>query len=190
MKLVSKIIKFLKAIEIKNIDKKAPLTKLIQYKDNIAKLAIDNKCDDYELNQLVLAKQFDNANDSQLKKIQYIKSVIIHLHKLLLMSSLKSDYWDKNIKELKIYFNSGRKKYHSREIEQAFIQLLKKYVNLWTGFWTIIEHTKRGTIKSIKVFDKNDKERIQKLLKITREAHKKGKNVTQKENTVPKEKKE
>ena len=94
--------------------------------------------------------------------IELLKKISSLRNKYIVVKSQKTSLWKNNINNLKSKF----KKYNKSQIEEAFINLLKKYKYDWNGLWTIFDIDKNGNIKNINVFDHDDIIFIESLFQI------------------------
>tara|TARA_A100001015_G_C15005664_1_gene720540 strand:- start:1223 stop:1729 length:507 start_codon:yes stop_codon:yes gene_type:complete len=113
---------------------------------DIENIAIKYKCNGYDINKLI------NYYDKNNKLIDLLKKISSLRNKYFVVRSQNTILWKNNIDNLKNYF----KKYKKSKIEEAFINLLKKYKYDWNGLWTIFDIDKNNNIKNINVFDQDD----------------------------------
>jgi len=127
------------------------ILELHNYIDSIAE---KYNCNSYDINKLI------NFYDKNNKLIDLLKKISSLRNKFIVVNSQKTDLWKNNINNLKKKF----KKYSKIKIEEAFIQLLKKYKYDWNGLWTIFDIDKKGNIKNINIFDIDDLEFIESFI--------------------------
>ncbi len=127
------------------------ILKLHNYIDSIAE---KYNCNSYDINKLI------NFYDKNNKLIDLLKKISSLRNKFIVVNSQKTDLWKNNIDNLKKKF----KKYSKIKIEEAFVQLLKKYKYDWNGLWTIFDIDKNGNIKNINIFDIDDLKFIESFI--------------------------
>jgi len=127
------------------------ILKLHNYIDSIAE---KYNCNSYDINKLI------NFYDKNNKLIDLLKKISSLRNKFIVVNSQKTDLWKNNIDNLKKKF----KKYSKIKIEEAFVQLLKKYKYDWNGLWTIFDIDKSGNIKNINIFDIDDLKFIESFI--------------------------
>lgn len=52
-----------------------------------------------------------------------------------------------------------------KDINNGIIEIMKKYIDNWSGFWTLIKVNNNGKINDISLFDDDDNETLRKHLK-------------------------
>ena len=120
----------------------------------IETIASKFNCNSYDINRLI------NFYDKNNKLIDLLKKISSLRNKFIVVNSQKTDLWKNNIDNLKKKF----KKYSKIKIEEAFVQLLKKYKYDWNGLWTIFDIDKNGNIKNINIFDIDDLKFIESFI--------------------------
>lgn len=119
--------------------------------NKINTICISYECNSYDINKMIHRYKKKNSMIDILKKIANLRN------KYIVANAFKLPLWNKNIKELKEHISKSikKKRITNETIEQAFLNLLKKYKYDWDGMWSIIE-LKNGNIININVFDLED----------------------------------
>jgi len=109
-----------------------------------------------DINHLIQNYSKPNDQVNNLKKFVYLRNYLII--KILLRSSKWKDF----ISKLKIKCNST----NTKDVENAFIKLLEKYLGIWNTIDKIINLDKRNNIKIVEIIDPDDYSFIFNILKI------------------------
>lgn len=115
-----------------------------------------NECEPYDMDNVI--KNYRVQTDvlpivRDLKKFTYVKNKMVFEH------ARRSPEWKKCLKNLKKFALTSFDGYvHTKDVEQAFVSVLKKYSKHWLGFWSIVTLEDSGKIDKINVFDIHDKD--------------------------------
>jgi hypothetical protein len=109
-----------------------------------------------DINHLIQNYSKPNDQVNNLKKFVYLRNYLII--KILLRSSKWKDF----ISKLKIKCNNA----NTKNVENAFIKLLEKYLGMWNTIDKIINLDKRNNIKMVEIIDPDDYSFIFNILKI------------------------
>jgi hypothetical protein len=134
-----------------NIDETISLKKIIEIhkkiEDGISKYELEIN----DINHLLLNYDKENEILIKLKKIVYYKNFLI------LKNVMRTTEWKKFIIELTEFVSLKlNKKILIKDIENIFMELLKKYLGFWNGFWKFFNLNKNYTIKKISIIDPDD----------------------------------
>lgn len=154
--LLKSISKILTPEDISNINKKTiSYNKSMTLFNNINKLALKNECDPYDINRMIHYYKKTNGTINLLKKLLKIRNRLI-------ISNVRSHkLWRSYIRKLQHKIKSVMTVPPAHGVvEKGVLKLLKKYDNNWLGYWTILNLSKRGDLKSINIFDVDDYDTI------------------------------
>lgn len=154
-------LKFKKIFKIIFEDDKYNINKLSNKKTNyknimdsfnkINQLFKENDCDIYEINKIINSDKINDENVKKFREFVYLKN------KHILEEASTTKYWDNNINKIMRYCNTTYKLKPSYDlIENAFVELEKKFIMNWGGFWSTISINDSGKIKNIDIFDMDD----------------------------------
>lgn len=142
------------------LDKKTPHRTIMKAYTKINKIFKENGCDIYEINSIINSEKINNDNVKKLRKFVYLKN------KNILKEAANTQLWENNIKNIMNYCKDTYQLNLSFDLtESAFLELEKKFVMNWLGFWSTIDVSKNGKIKNIDMFDMTDYEFIIDYLK-------------------------
>ena len=117
---------------------------------NIKKLIVEK-----DIERLI--KDYEKTNET----IYKLRSVLRKRNKEIIRNVLKSEIYKNYINKLSIDYKKSFK-----EVDEAGIDLIKKYAMTWKCCWSFIEIDNIGVIKKIELFDINDIKFIKEKLKI------------------------
>ena len=141
--------------EIPDFDKKTTYNTIIKIYNKIDQIFKENEFDIYEINNIINSDNIDCKNIKKLKKFIYIRN------KNILQLASNTKLWKDNIKNIMKYCKETHNFKPSFNLaENAFIELEKKFILNWLGFWSTIEITNNGKIKDINIFDMKEYEFI------------------------------
>ena len=145
-----------KLIIIQTINENTSLNVLNQAHSEVTKCLYPLELQISDINHLLLNYSKTNEQVEQLKKIAYYRNYLI------ITSCLRTNevQWKNFI--LKIKLKTSAK---TKDIENAVLELLKKYMGMWDTIENIIVIDKKGIVKSVELFDPDDYNFIFNLLK-------------------------
>jgi len=125
----------------------------------INNLLIDSKIDIYDINNILQYYCRDH------KMINFIRKLIFYKNRFILLDAISSTKWKTCVKNLIItcdkQFNDKCK---YKEVEGSLLNVLKKDMNNWLGFWSIIDFTDKNTIINIDIIDSSDLNQLHKFM--------------------------
>ena len=104
-----------------------------------------------------LLSNYSKQND----QVDKLKKLVYYRNYYLITNCIRTNQWKEFIKGIKIKLPEIKTKY----IENAVLELLKKYMGTWDTIEKIIVSDKKGSIKSIELIDHDDYEFIFSFLK-------------------------
>ena len=117
----------------------------------INKICLKYECNSYDINKMISGYSKKNSVIDVLKKITTLRN------KYIVTTAFKLPIWKKSIIVIKDTIEEKvNKKTKLKNIEEIFLQLLKKYKYEWDGLWSLIETNKFGEPIKINVFDIDD----------------------------------
>ena len=117
----------------------------------INKICLKHECNSYDINKMISGYSKKNSVIDVLKKITTLRN------KYIVTTAFKLPIWKKSIIVIKDTIEEKvNKKTKLKNIEEIFLQLLKKYKYEWDGLWSLIETNKFGEPIKINVFDIDD----------------------------------
>lgn len=147
--------------EIKKILDEEIITKIsnnsIPYYEINALFEVINKiCSKYECNSYDLNKMI-NGYSKKNSVIDVVKKIATLRNKHIVTTAFKLPIWKDSISSIKNTIEAKiNKKTSFKNIEEIFLQLLKKYKYDWDGLWSLIETNKYGEPIKINLFDIDD----------------------------------
>ena len=133
----------------KNINKRYNLINII-FKNN--------DFEPYDINNLLKKKKN--------KCIAKLNKLLKERNKNIIRKMCKTTKWNKFLKNLKkeLYIDKNIN-VNSKDIRDGIFNVLKKYNNNWSGYWSMIYVSDSGIIKNIQLFDIGDCKLFYKYLK-------------------------
>lgn len=150
---------FLNVVNNKNIiiDKYTKLKILNKIHFEIENILNNYTLEIHDINNLLLNYNKENENVNILKKLVYFRNCHI------LQKVIRTNEWKEFISNLTEtcktkYDNLKQSSFHINilVIQNIFIELLKKYMDYWNGFWKYFKFNKNLTIYKISIIDPND----------------------------------
>lgn len=149
-----------KIFEENELDKKMSYKKIISLYNKIDEIFKEGDCDIYEINSIINSDKIDCPDVKKLRKFVYLKN------KNILKEAANTKLWEENIKNIIDYCQNTHQLKTSFDLtESAFLELEKKFIMNWLGFWSTIGINKNGQIKNINMFDMSDYEFIINYIK-------------------------
>lgn len=140
---------------INDINKNTKHKELNKIYNKINEMFIEQGCDPYEINSIINSDKIDDEYTKKLRNFVYLKN------KNILKEAANTEMWERNIYNIMSYCkNTYNINSDFDKMESAFLQLEKKFVMNWLGYWSTIEMNKNGKIKDINIFDMSDYETI------------------------------
>jgi hypothetical protein len=146
-----------KITKLSLIDGKTSLDELCGIHIQISKCLDQNNLQISDINHLLSNYSKSNTQVENLKKLVYYRNYY------LITNCIRTEQWKEFIKGLKIKKLESELKI--KDIENACLELLEKYMGTWNTVEKIIVIDKKGSIKSIEIIDPDDYNFIFNLLK-------------------------
>lgn len=117
----------------------------------INKICLKYECNSYDINKMI------NGYSKKNSVIDVIKKIATLRNKYIVTTAFKLPIWKENMILIKNTIETKiNKKQTIKNVEEIFLQLLKKYKYEWDGLWSLIETNKFGEPIKINVFDIDD----------------------------------
>jgi hypothetical protein len=144
-----------KITNLSQLDGKTSLNEIYGIYTQVAKYLDQTGLQISDINHLVTNYSKPNVQIDQLKKLIYYRNYY------LILNCIRTDQWKEFIKGIK----TNNKDLKTKDIENATLKLLEKYMGSWNTIEKIIVIDKKGSIKSIELVDPDDWNFIFNLLK-------------------------
>jgi len=144
-----------KITNLPQIDGKTSLYELSELYSKISKCLDENNLQISDINHLVTNYSKPNSQVDHLKKLIYYRNYY------LITNCIRTDQWKELIKGIK----TKNQELKTKDIENATLKLLEKYMGSWDTVEKIIVIDKKGNIKSIEIVDPDDWDFIFNLVK-------------------------
>jgi len=144
-----------KITSLSQVDGKTPLSELCKIHTQVSKYLDQTTLQISDINHLVTNYSKPNAQIDQLKKLIYYRNYYF------ITNCIRTDQWKKFVKGIK----TKNKDLKTKDIENATLKLLEKYMGSWDTVEKIIVIDKKNSIKLIELVDPDDWEFIFNLLK-------------------------
>ena len=137
-----------KLTRLAQIDGKTQLTELGELYTQVSKYLEQNNLQISDINHLITNYSKPNDQVDQLKKLVYYRNYYI------ITNCIRSNQWKELIKNIKL--KNPDSKIKTKDIENATLKLLEKYIGSWDTIEKIIVIDKKYSIKSIEIVDPDD----------------------------------